>query len=165
MSSDERVGLCGELAVAVGDPARGVGRPADGDALVADRDVGVVVGGLGSLREPVHERDRGGEAVEGELALERAVDLRPPAHARQYGVFHRSRKPTPTTELVVAWLYRPLAHLVVLALLPLRVSPPAVVLAGAATALGYATQRPFGALGAFLVLTLVLSVNYNLQRI
>jgi phosphatidylglycerophosphate synthase len=141
-------------------------------------------------------------------------------------VFRRSRKPTPTTELVVAWLYRPLAHLVVLALLPLRVPPPAVVLAGAAAgiasavelarghyapaaallvvktvldgadgalartsgrvtafgryldsecdllvnaalfgAIGYATGRPFLALGGFLALTLVLSVNYNLRRL
>jgi archaetidylinositol phosphate synthase len=226
MSSDERVGLRGELAVAIGDPAGGVGRPPDGHALVADRDVGVVVGGLGGLGQPVDERDRGREVVEGELALERSVDLRPLAHAREYGEFRRSRKQTPTTELVVAWFYRPLAHLVVLALLPLRISPPAVVLAGAAAgigaavelargdyglaaallvlktvldgadgalarasgrvtalgryldsecdllvnaalfaALGYATQRPFAALGAFLVLTLVLSVNYNLRRL
>jgi len=141
-------------------------------------------------------------------------------------VFRRSRKPTPTTELVVAWFYRPLAHLVVRALLPLRVPPPAVVLAGAAAgiaaavevargdyvlaagllvaktvldgadgalarasgritalgryldsecdllvnaalfaAIGYATGHPFAALGAFLALTLVLSVNYNLRRL
>jgi hypothetical protein len=113
MSSDEVVRLPGHLPVAVGDPARGVGRPADGDALEADRDVRVVVGGLGGLREPVHERDRCREAVEHELPLERAVDLRPVAHARQYGVFRRSRKPTPTTGLVAAWLYRPLAHLLV----------------------------------------------------
>jgi archaetidylinositol phosphate synthase len=115
---------------------------------------------------------------------------------------------------------------VVLALLPLRVPPPAVVLAGAAAgiaaavelargdyvlaavllvlktvldgadgalarasgrvtafgryldsecdllvnaalfaAIGYATGRPLAAIGAFLVLTLVLSVNYNLRRL
>ncbi len=141
-------------------------------------------------------------------------------------MFRRWRKPTPTTEIVVAWLYRPLANLVVLALLPLRVPPPAVVLTGAAVgiasavelargdyalaaallvlktvldgadgalarasdrvtalgryldsecdllvnaalfaAIGYATERPILALGAFLVLTLVLSVNYNLRRL
>jgi phosphatidylglycerophosphate synthase len=226
MSSYEAVRLPGHLPVAVGDPAGGVGRPADGHPLVADRDVGVVVGGLGGLGKPVDESDRGREAVEGELALEPSVDLGPLAHAREYGVFRRSRKPTPTTELVVAWLYRPLAHLVVLALLPLRVPPPAVVLAGAAAgigaavelargdyvlatallvlktvldgadgalarasgrvtalgryldsecdllvnaalfaAIGYATQRPFAAFGAFLVLTLLLSVNYNLRRL
>ena len=141
-------------------------------------------------------------------------------------MFRLSRKRTPTTELVVASFYRPLAHLVVLALLPLRVPPPALVLAGATAgigaavevargdyvlaavllvlktvldgadgalarasgrvtalgryldsecdllvnaalfaAIGYATGRPPAALGAFLVLTLVLSVNYNLRRL
>ena len=127
---------------------------------------------------------------------------------------------------MVAWFYRPLAHLVVLALLPLRVSPPAVVLAGATAgiasavevargdyvlaaallvlktvldgadgalarasgritafgryldsecdllvnaalfaAIGYATGRWFLAVVAFLVATLVLSVNYNQRGI
>jgi phosphatidylglycerophosphate synthase len=186
----------------------------------------VVIGGLGDLGEPVDERDRSREAVERELTLERSVDLGPLAHPREYGVFPRSRKQTPTTELLAAWLYRPLAHLVTLALLPLRVPPPAVVLAGAGAgiaaavelargeyalaaallvlktvldgadgslarasgrvtalgryldsecdllvnaallaAIGYATHRPFASLVAFLVLTLVLSVNYNLRRL
>jgi hypothetical protein len=90
MNSDEVVRLPGHLPVAIGNPACRMGRPADGDALVADRDVGMVVGGLGGVREPVHERDRSREAVEHELPLERAVGLRPVAHARQYGVFRRS---------------------------------------------------------------------------
>jgi phosphatidylglycerophosphate synthase len=99
-----------------------------------------MVGGLGRLGEAVDERDRGGEAVERELALERAVDLVPVAHAPEYGGFSRWRKQTPTTELVVAWFYRPLAHLVVLALLPLRVPPPAVVLAGATAGIASAVE-------------------------
>jgi phosphatidylglycerophosphate synthase len=131
-----------------------------------------------------------------------------------------------TTELVCHYLYRPLAHLVVLALLPLRTPPPAVVLAAAASgiasavelargdlvaaalllvlktvldnadgqlarasgrvtafgryldsesdllvnaalfaAVGYRTGRPLLAGGAFVVLTLVLSVNFNLRRL
>jgi phosphatidylglycerophosphate synthase len=141
-------------------------------------------------------------------------------------VFRRSRKPTPTSEVVVTWIYRPLAHLVVVALLPLRVPPPALVLAGASAgvasaielaraqyvaaaallvlktvldgadgalaraagrvtafgryldsecdllvnaalfaAIGSVTQQPLAALAGFLVLTLVLSVNYNLRRL
>ena len=226
MSSGEAVRPSGHVAVAVGDPAGGVGHPANGDALVADRDVGVMVRGLGSLGEAIDERDRSGESVEHELSLKRPVDLVPVAHAPEYGGFSRWRKQTPTTELTVAWFYRPLAHLVVLALLPLRVPPPAVVLTGATAgfvsaveiarghyllaaallvlktvldgadgalarasgritafgryldsecdllvnaalfaAIGYATGRWFLALVAFLVSTIVLSVNYNLRRL
>lgn len=136
----------------------------------------------------------------------------------------RSRKPRLATELACEYVFRPVAHLVVLALLPLRVPPPAVVLASTATgigaalaiargqlllaafllqlktvldnadgqlarasgritvlgryldsesdllvnaalflALGWATGEPWLALAAFLVLTLVLSVNFNLE--
>jgi phosphatidylglycerophosphate synthase len=54
---------------------------------------------------------------------------------------------------VVAWLYRPLAHLVVLALLPLRVPPPAVVLAGTAAGFASAVELARGdyALAALLL--------------
>jgi phosphatidylglycerophosphate synthase len=123
-------------------------------------------------------------------------------------------------------LFRPLAHLVVLALLPLRVPPPAVVLAAAATgvagavalarghlvvaalliqaktvldnadgqlarlsgrvtalgryldsecdllvdaalfaALGWYASRPGAALAGFVLLTAVLSLNFNLERL
>jgi phosphatidylglycerophosphate synthase len=129
-------------------------------------------------------------------------------------------------ELLCERVFRPLAHLVVLVLLPLRVPPPAVVLASAATgllaalelaredflvaaallqlktvldnadgqlaraagkvtvlgryldseadllvnaalfaALGHVTGKPWLALVAFAVLTLVLSVNFNLERL
>lgn len=131
-----------------------------------------------------------------------------------------------TTEELCERVYRPLAHLVVLLLLPLRVPPPAVVVAsclvgvaaaveiargalvtaavllvvktvldnadgqlarasGRVTALGryldsesdllvdavlfaalgYLTGMPWAAAGAFLVLTLVLGVNFNLRRL
>jgi phosphatidylglycerophosphate synthase len=129
-------------------------------------------------------------------------------------------------ELLCERVFRPLAHLVVLALLPLRVPPPAVVLAATATgltaaaelargellaaalllqlktvldnadgqlaraagkesvlgryldsesdllvnaalfaALGYVTDQPLLAAVAFLVLTIVLGVDFNLERL
>jgi phosphatidylglycerophosphate synthase len=137
-----------------------------------------------------------------------------------------SRKQRPSFEALCELVYRPLAHLVVLALLPLRVPPPAVVAASAAAGisgaveigrghfvaaalllqaktvldnadgqlarasgrvtafgryldsesdllvnaaifagLGWATGAPWLALAAFAVLTLVLSVDYNLERL
>ena len=138
----------------------------------------------------------------------------------------RSRKPRQGRELLCEHLFRPLAHLVVLALLPLRVPPPAVVLASAAAglagavelarghfvaaalliqlktvldnadgqlarlsgrvtalgryldsecdllvdaalfaALGWYAGSPGAALAGFLVLTAVLSLNFNLERL
>jgi archaetidylinositol phosphate synthase len=129
-------------------------------------------------------------------------------------------------EILCERVFRPLAHLVVLVLLPLRVPPPAVVLASAATgfaaavelgreqwiaaavllqlktvldnadgqlaraagkesvlgryldsesdllinaallvALGYVTDSPWLALVSFLSLTLVLGVDFNLERL
>jgi len=137
-----------------------------------------------------------------------------------------SRKQRPSFEVLCELVYRPIAHLVVLALLPLRVPPPAVVAASAATGLagaveigrgqfvvaavllqlktvldnadgqlaraadrvtvfgryldsesdlvvnaaifaglGWATGRPWLALAAFLVLTVVLSADFNLERL
>ena len=52
--------------------------------------------------------------------------------------FHRSRKGRPTTEFLCEWLFRPLAHLVVLALLPLRVAPTTVVLSHFGVGIGAA---------------------------
>jgi archaetidylinositol phosphate synthase len=138
----------------------------------------------------------------------------------------RKQRPTASAELLCETVFRPLAHVVVLALLPLRVPPPAVVLASTATglaaaaelgrgeligaalliqlktvldnadgqlarasgkvsalgryldsesdllvngalfaALGYATGRPWLALAAFAVLTFVLSVDFNMERL
>lgn len=56
-----------------------------------------------------------------------------PSPLRDAGLtlLQRSRKRRQGTEILCEHLFRPLAHLVVLALLPLRVPPPAVVLAGA----------------------------------
>jgi archaetidylinositol phosphate synthase len=137
-----------------------------------------------------------------------------------------ARKQRVGLELLCEGVFRPLAQLLVLALRPLRVPPPAVVLAGAGTGfaaawllgsdrlgvaalllqlktlldnadgqlarasgrttafgryldsesdllvnaaifagLGYRTDRPWLALAGFLALTLVLSVNFNLERL
>jgi archaetidylinositol phosphate synthase len=138
----------------------------------------------------------------------------------------RKQRPPACLELLCEGIFRPLAHLVVLALLPLRVPPPAVVLTATATGLGgaaeiwrgdliaaalllqlktvldnadgqlaraanresvlgryldsesdllvdaalfaalaYFTGRPLLALVSFLVLTLVLGANFNLERL
>lgn len=156
MSSEQLVGAGGELSVAVGDATRGVGRPADRDLAVADRDVGMVVLGLREVGEPIDEGDRLAEPVELERPLEGAVALHPGsvlAHDRDSSLLERSRKPTPTRELVADVVYRPLAHLVVLALLPLRVPPPAVVLAGLAAGLVAAVEIARG--GLLVAATLV----------
>jgi archaetidylinositol phosphate synthase len=60
--------------------------------------------------------------------------------ARRLGGLTRSRKPRQGKDLLCEWIFRPLAHLVVLALLPLRVPPPAVVLAGAGVGLAGAVE-------------------------
>ncbi len=72
--------------------------------------------------------------------------------AEQPKLFSRSRKHTPAPEYVCDAIFRPLAHLVVVALLPLRVPPVAVLLAGTAT--GLAAAVAIG--GAHLVLAAVL---------
>lgn len=162
MSSEQLVGAGGELAVAVGDAARGVRRPADRDVAVADRDVGMVVLGLREVGKPSDESDRVAEPVELERPLEGTVPLHPGsvlAHDTDSSLLERSRKPTPTRELVADALYRPLAHLVVLVLLPLRVPPPAVVLAGLAAGLAAAVEITRGGLlvaAALVVLKTVL---------
>jgi phosphatidylglycerophosphate synthase len=146
--------------------------------------------------------------------------------AAQQELYRHSIKRRPTTEYVCEYLFRPVAQVVVLVLRPLRVPPPAVVLANATcgvaaalavfdgrllvgalllqaktvldnadgqlaratgqtsvlgryldsesdlavnavvfAALGQAIGRPFLALGAFVVLTLVLSVDFNFERL
>lgn len=56
----------------------------------------------------------------------------------------RSRKRRPGTELLCEYVFRPLAHLVVLALLPLRVPPPAVVLSATTVGLTAAAELARG---------------------
>jgi phosphatidylglycerophosphate synthase len=64
----------------------------------------------------------------------------------------RSRKRRQGKELVCELVFRPLAHLVVLALLPLRVPPPAVVLAAASTGVVAAVEIARGHLLAAALL-------------
>jgi phosphatidylglycerophosphate synthase len=150
----------------------------------------------------------------------------PPVLAADRSLLDRSRKARPGQELVCDAIFRPLAQLLVLVLLPLRVPPPAVVLANAVAgiaaaieiargdlvqaalllqlktlldnadgqlarasgrvsalgryldteadlvvnaalfaALGYVVERPWLAAASFVCLTLVLSVDYNLDRL
>src|SRR5207247_10306535 len=73
----------------------------------------------------------------------------------------RSRKPRQGRELLCEHLFRPLAHVVVLALLPLRVPPPAVVLAAAAAGLGGAVELARGHLLAAALLIQLKTVLDN----
>ncbi|HET7128845.1 MAG TPA: CDP-alcohol phosphatidyltransferase family protein [Gaiellaceae bacterium] len=58
----------------------------------------------------------------------------------------RSRKPRVAQELICERVYRPLAHLVVVVLLPLRVPPPIVAAAAGATGIAAAVQLAKGEL-------------------
>jgi phosphatidylglycerophosphate synthase len=56
------------------------------------------------------------------------------------GRLARSRKSRQGKDLLCEWVFRPAAHVVVLGLLPLRVPPPAVVLAGTGVGLAGAVE-------------------------
>jgi archaetidylinositol phosphate synthase len=71
---------------------------------------------------------------------------------RKPSLYACSRKPQPATEIVCEWVFRPLAHLVVVALRPLRVPPPAVVLASAAAGIAAAVELGRGRLLAAALL-------------
>jgi archaetidylinositol phosphate synthase len=64
----------------------------------------------------------------------------------------RSRKARCGTELVCEWIFRPLAHPLVLALARLRVAPPVVVVAAGAAGLAAAVELGRGALLAAALL-------------
>lgn len=85
-----------------------------------------------------------------------------------FASFHRSRKGRPTTEFLCEWLFRPLAHLVVLALLPLRVAPVAVVLShfavGVAGAVLIAEGRYWEAAVAIQLKTVLDNADGQLAR-
>jgi archaetidylinositol phosphate synthase len=72
-----------------------------------------------------------------------------------------TRKRRQGTELLCETVFRPLAHLVVLVLAPLRVPPPAVVLAGFATGLAAAAEIARGDLITAAVLLQVKTVLDN----
>ena len=72
-----------------------------------------------------------------------------------------SRKQRPAFEVLCELVFRPLAHLVVLALLPLRVPPPAVVLAATATGFAAAVEL---ARGHLLIAAIALQVKTVLDN-
>ena len=76
-------------------------------------------------------------------------------------LFERSRKPQPSVEPVCEYVFRPLAHLVVVALLPFRVAPPLVVAAGALTGFAAAAELARGQLVAAAVLLQLKTVLDN----
>lgn len=73
----------------------------------------------------------------------------------------RSRKPKVARELVCERVYRPLAHLVVVSLLPLRVPPPLVAAAAGATGIAAAVQLAQGRLLLAAMLVQVKTVLDN----
>jgi archaetidylinositol phosphate synthase len=130
-----------------------------------NRDVRVVILALGELGNTVYERHRLDEVAEAEDALERAVGLAPTVRQGHRGQYARmlapSRKQRPSFEVVCELVYRPLAHLVVLALLPLRVPPPAVVAASGLVGIGGAVEIGRGNL---LLAALLLQVKTVLDN-
>lgn len=87
---------------------------------------------------------------------------------RVLSLFLRSRKGRPTTEFLCEWLFRPAAHLVVLALLPLRVAPTTVVVShfgvGVAAAVLLAEGRYWEAAVLLQVKTLLDNADGQLAR-
>lgn len=77
------------------------------------------------------------------------------------GRLSRSRKRRQGTELLCEFLFRPLAHLVVLVLAPLRVPPPAVVLAATGTGLLAALELARGHLVVAAILLQLKTVLDN----
>ena len=73
----------------------------------------------------------------------------------------RSRKARAGTDVLCERVYRPLAHLVVLALMPLRVPPPVVVLASAATGIAGAVEL---ARGHFIAAALLIQLKTVLDN-
>ena len=129
----------------------------------------MVVLGFGELADPVHEVERVAEVLERERALEGALVLAPAIRfGHDLSIYEsmavsgertRSRlrplaggKSRPARELVVDAFFGPLAGLLALALLPLRVPPPALVLANVAAGCAAAFALQQGALVAAAIL-------------
>jgi archaetidylinositol phosphate synthase len=75
--------------------------------------------------------------------------------------FERSKKARRGTEVLCEHVFRPVAHVVVLALAPLRVPPPAVVLAAAAAGIAAAVEL---ALGHLIVAALLVQLKTVLDN-
>ena len=134
-----------------------------------DRDVGMVILGLGELADPVHEVERLTEVLELERALEGTLVLAPAIRFGHDASIYESMtvsgerarsslrplaggKSRPARELVVDGFFGPFAGLLALALLPLRVPPPALVLANVAAGCAAALALQQGALVAAAIL-------------
>jgi archaetidylinositol phosphate synthase len=80
---------------------------------------------------------------------------------RRRASLRTSRKQRPSVELACELFFRPVAHVLVLGLLPLRVPPPAVVFAATATGLGAAAELWRGHLWVAAILLQVKTVLDN----
>lgn len=176
----EGAGLLCEVAVAVCDPIGSVRPPAEGHAVVVNRDVRVVVLRLGEVADAVHERECRNEVLELERTLESAVDLAPSLGGHGDSIYDRRQRMTISTEnapapllvpvqherragheLVLELVFRPLASALVPLFLRARISPPAVVLANAATGLCAAFALARGELVLAVVLLQVKTLLDN----
>jgi phosphatidylglycerophosphate synthase len=138
----------------------------------------VVVLRLRQLAQPIHERERLDEARQLEGALERTVHLAPALGRHTRSIYDRRRMTLSTedasggevtraeprragNELVLEFVFRPLANLLVPVLARIGVAPPVVVLANAATGLGAALVL---ARGELLVAALLLQLKTLLDN-
>jgi archaetidylinositol phosphate synthase len=117
-----------------------------------------VAGGAGRREQPWCRTERERACVREDGARVQSV----------VAIFRRSRKGRPTTEFLCEWGFRPAAHLVVLALLPMRVAPVTVVLshfgAGVAAAVLLAEGRYWEAAVLLQVKTVLDNADGQLAR-
>ena len=152
------------VAVAIGDAAGGVRRPANGDAAVPDVDVGMVV-----LAAPPARRGSATNAIAaGKLSSSNSRTSAPSSSRQPCGSAHEADYAGPEAsgagfelvcELVLPAARRTSSSR---ALLPLRVPPPAVVLAGAASR--SRRRRSRSAAHAFLAGALLLQLKTVLDN-
>src|SRR5258707_13481060 len=84
--------------VFVGEAALAVRRVGERDAGVVDLDGGMMIGGLGLRRQPVHEGDRRGKVLEGVLLAD-LVTLQRPAVEALHPLLHFRRRQSHVTLL------------------------------------------------------------------
>jgi archaetidylinositol phosphate synthase len=138
----------------------------------------MVILGLGELAHAVHEVERLAEVLEGKRALEGTFVLAPAIRRGHNASIYQTMtvsgehtgpslrpvaggKSRPGRELVIDVLFGPLAGLLALVLLRLRVSPPAVVLANGVAGLAAALALQQGALVTAAILLQVKTLLDN----